>query len=144
RLVASCDLFGRSVSLMDTGGILEGARDNLTRQVRGEALKAIEEADVILFVVDARAGLTALDSEVARLLRSSGKPIIPIANKIDAVSLEGLEFEAYRLGLGEVVPISAEQGRGLDELVDRLRASLPQNEGALEPVGVPVTIIGRP
>src|SRR5438093_8247106 len=90
RLLASCDLFGVGVTLVDTGGMVEGAPDDLTRRVRAEALKAVEEADLILFVLDARAGLTALDQEVARLLRSSGKPVIPVANKLDAARLDGL------------------------------------------------------
>ncbi len=144
RLMTTCDLFGVSVTLVDTGGMVGGAPDDLTRRVRVEALKAVEEADAILFVLDARAGLTALDQEVARLLRSSGKPVIPVANKIDAASLEGLEFEAYRLGLGDVVPLSAEQGRGLDELVDRLVRCLPDRTAPESRSGVPMAIVGRP
>ena len=144
RLMASCDLFGVSVTLVDTGGMVEGAPDDLTRRVRAEALKAVEEADLILFVLDARAGLTALDLEVARLLRSSGRPVVPVANKIDAASLEGLEFEAYRLGLGDVVSLSAEQGRGLDDLVDRMVRLLPEKAAPVTRAGVPVAIVGRP
>jgi len=144
RLMATCDLFGVSVTLVDTGGMVESAPDDLTRRVRTEAIKAVEEADAILFVLDARAGLTSLDLEVAHLLRSSGKPIVAVANKIDAVSLEGLEFEVYRLGLGDVVALSAEQGRGLDELVDRLVRSLPDRAAPAAPIGVPVAIVGRP
>jgi GTPase len=144
RLMAKCDLFGVSVTLVDTGGVVHGATDDLTRRVRLEALKAIEEADVILLVMDARAGVTGLDLEVARLLRSSGKPIVPVANKIDAGSLEGLESDAYRLGLGEVVPISAEQGRGLDELIERMVGALPTPSGPAAQPGVPVAIVGRP
>jgi GTP-binding protein len=144
RLMSTCDLFGVSVTLVDTGGLVEGAPDDLTRRVRAETLKAMEEADAILFVLDARAGLTPLDQEVAGLLRSSGKPIVPVANKIDSASLEGLEFEAYRLGLGDVVPLSAEQGRGLDELVDRLVRSLPAATPSESPPGVPLAIVGRP
>src|SRR6267142_3506664 len=126
RIAASCDLYSDRVTLVDTGGVVPGATDDLTRRVRAEALKAVEEADLILFVVDARSGLTALDLEVARLLRSSGRPVVPVANKIDAASLEGLEFEAYRLGLGDVVSLSAEQGRGLADLVDRMVRLLPE------------------
>jgi GTPase len=144
RLMASCDLFGRTVTLVDTGGMVEGAPDDLTRRVRAEALKAVAEADLILFILDARAGLTALDQDVARLLRSSGRPVVPVANKIDAASLEGLEFEAYRLGLGDVVALSAEQGRGLDELVDRLLQSLPSPSAPVTRAGVSMAIVGRP
>jgi len=144
RLMASCDLFGVNVTLVDTGGMVKGAPDDLTRRVRAEALKAVEEADVILFVLDARAGLSALDLEVAPLLRSSGKPVVLVGNKIDAVSLEGLELEAYRLGLGDVVSLSAEQGRGLDELVERLVRSLPHRSAPVAQPGVRVAIVGRP
>jgi GTPase len=144
RLMATCDLFGTSVTLVDTGGMVEGAVDDLTRLVRAEAVKAVEEADLILLVVDVRAGLTALDLDVARLLRSAQKPIIPIANKVDAAFLEGMESEAYRLGLGEVVPLSAEQGRGIDELVERIRSALPERKAPNDRPGVPVAIVGRP
>jgi GTPase len=144
RLMAICDLFGTKVTLVDTGGVVEGKVDDLTHKVRQEAIKAIDEADVIVLVMDARAGVTGLDLEVARLLRSSGKPIVPVANKIDASSLEGLEAEAYRLGLGEVVPVSAEQGRGIDDLIDRLVRCLPERSVSLPPTGMPVAIVGRP
>jgi len=144
RLMASSDLFGVTVTLVDTGGVVHGAGDDMTQQIRLEALKAVEEADLILLVIDARNGVTGLDLEVARLLRSSGKPIIPVANKIDAASLEGLVADAYRLGLGEVAPISAEQGRGVEELIDRLVKSLPERSAASLPSGIPVAIVGRP
>jgi len=96
----------------DTGGVVEGSRDNLTRRVSEEALKAVETADIIVFVVDARVGLTGSDEHVGGLLRASGRPVIPVANKVDSRGQEGLEFDLYRLGLGEVVAVSAEQGRG--------------------------------
>ena len=144
RLMATCDLFGTTVTLVDTGGVVTGKGDDLTLKVREEALKAIDEADAIVLVMDARAGVTGLDLEVARLLRSSGKPIVPVANKIDASSLEGMEAEGYRLGLGEVVPISAEQGRGIDDLIDRVVRCLPEPSSSGAPAGTPVAIVGRP
>ncbi len=144
RIAAECDLFGRKVTLVDTGGMVSGSSDRLTSQVREEALKAVEEADIILFMTDARAGLTPLDLEVAGLLRTSGKPIIPVANKVDVPALEGIELETYRLGLGEVVGISAEEGRGLDELVDRIVHALPEAPSQAGQGGVPVAIVGRP
>jgi GTP-binding protein len=144
RIAAECDLFGRAITLVDTGGVGAPAADDLARSVRREALKAVEEGDLVLFVVDARAGLTAIDLEVAALLRASRKPIIAVANKIDAAGLEGHEFELYRLGLGEVVPLSAEQGRGLDDLVDRIRGVLPAAAPATETRAVPLAIVGRP
>ncbi len=144
RNAARCDLFGVSATIVDTGGLVTHAADGLAGQVRLEALKAVDEADVILFLVDGRAGLTGLDIEVADILRSSGKPLIPVANKIDAESLEGQEFEAYRLGLGDVVAISAEEGRGLDELIERIVRVLPDRPSPAQDEGVPVAIVGRP
>lgn len=144
RIAAACDLFGTPVTLVDTGGVSAATSDDLARSVRKEALKAVEEGDLILFVVDARAGLTAIDLEVAALLRASRKPIIAVANKIDAAGLEGHEFELYRLGLGEVVPLSAEQGRGFDDLVDRIRGTLPAAAPSAEELAVPLAIVGRP
>ncbi|HXH27553.1 MAG TPA: ribosome biogenesis GTPase Der [Candidatus Polarisedimenticolia bacterium] len=144
RIMAACDLAGRQAILVDTGGATPGRADPLALGVTGEAIKAVEEADVVVFLVDARAGVTAADEDVAGLLRSSGRPVILGANKIDGFRSEGLEGEAYRLGLGEVVALSAEQGRGLDELVDRIRATLPPPAPHVATAGLPLAIIGRP
>ena len=144
RLMADCDLAGRRVTLVDTGGIVQDAEDDLGRRVLGEAIKAVEAADAILFLVDARAGVTAADEQVAALLRSSGRPVILVGNKIDSRSQEGFEFELYRLGLGEVLPVSAEEGRGLGELVDALVARLPELRPETPAPGVPLAILGRP
>ena len=144
RLTADAEILGRDVTLVDTGGVVARATDDLTRRVGEEALKAVEMADVIIFLIDARAGLTAADDHVGRILRSSGRPIVPVANKIDSQGQQGLEFELYRLGLGEVIPISAEQGTGIAELLEAIVARLPQaGETAAQP-GVALAIIGRP
>jgi len=144
RLTAEAQVGARSVTVVDTGGVTSGDRDDLARRVREEALKAAEMADVILFVIDGRAGLTAADEHVATLLRASGRPVIPVVNKIDSRSQEGFEFEMFRLGFDEVLPISAEEGRGLVELVEKIEALLPPEEHAAEDPGVPVAIVGRP
>jgi GTP-binding protein len=144
RIMERCDLFGTPVLLVDTGGVVAAPPDVLAAGVRDEALKAVAEADLILFVIDGRAGLTATDLEVAGLLRSSGKPVIPVANKIDAAALEAHALEACRLGLGEVAGVSAEQGRGLDELVERIRIRLPVPVAVAETPGVPLALVGRP
>jgi GTPase len=144
RLMADAELDNRRLTLVDTGGVVEGPKDQLTTRVREEALKAVEAADVIVFVIDARAGLTASDEHVGGLLRSSGRPVIAVANKVDSRGQEGLEFDMYRLGLGEVVAISAEQGRGIDDLVDRVVAALPVRAPVEDAPGIPLAIIGRP
>ncbi len=144
RNMATCDLHGLAVTLIDTGGVVLGETDDLTRRVKAEALKAVEEADLILFVLDARAGLTGTEREVASILRRSGKPILVVGNKVDAASLEGSEFDLYQLGLGEILAVSAEQGRGFDELVDRIREIVPSIEQTPAPRAVPIAILGRP
>ncbi len=144
RIAAECDLDGSRITLVDTGGMITPQSDDITRGVRAEAMKAIKEADLVLFLIDARAGLTSTVEEVAASLRASGKPIIPVANKIDAASLEGMEVDLYRLGMGEVLPISAEQGRGINELIDRIRTTLPAWREAARVEGVPLAIVGRP
>ncbi len=144
RLMSDCELGGRIVTLVDTGGVVTGPKDDLGKRVRAEALKAIEAADVILYIIDSRAGLTGSDEHVATLLRASGRPIIPVANKIDSRGQEGYQFEMYRLGLGDVVPVSAEQGRGIDDLTDAILAHLPASVPVDSTIGVPLAIIGRP
>ncbi len=144
RIAAECDLFGLTVVLVDTGGVIAGEADDLSRRVRAEALKAVQLADLILFVLDARTGLSATDQEVAALLRRSGKPVLLLANKVDAASLEGIESEFYRLGLGGVHAISAEQGRGLDEVIEQIRGALPAPTPSERPAGIPIAITGRP
>jgi GTPase len=144
RLMAESELEDRRVTLVDTGGVVEGPKDQLTKRVREEALKAVENADLIVFVVDARVGVTASDEHVGDLLRASGRPVIAVANKVDSRGQEGLEFDLYRLGLGDVLAISAEQGRGIAELVERIVAALPARTPVDEPPGIPLAIIGRP
>lgn len=145
RITDRCELYDRHVTLIDTGGVVTGDPDDIERRVQEEAMKAIGAADLILFVVDARAGLTATDLEVGSMLRESGKPIIPIANKIDSPLSDGLAAEAYRLGLGSAVILSAEHGRGIDELIDRMRQTLPEDYPTAAPErGIPIALIGRP
>jgi GTPase len=144
RITAECDLDGTPAILVDTGGATPGDSDLLARGVTGEAMKAVEEADVVVLVVDARAGVTAGDEGVADLLRVSGRPILVVANKIDGSRMEGWEGEAYRLGLGDVIAVSAEQGRGVDDLVEKLHATLPQPVPRAASTGLPLAIIGRP
>jgi GTP-binding protein len=144
RLTADTDILGRMITLVDTGGVVAGATDDLTRRVGEEALKAVEIADVILFMIDARTGLTTADEHVGRILRISGRPIVPVANKIDSRGQEGFEFELYRLGLGEVVPVSAEQGNGIAELLEAIVARLPAEGETTPQPGVALAIVGRP
>jgi GTPase len=133
--------------LVDTGGVDTGDRSPMQAQVAAQARSAVEEADLVLLVVDARAGLAAGDEEIAQILRRSGRPVLVVANKVDDAGHEQAALELHALGLGDPVPVSALHGRGsgdlLDAIVSRLRAV-----GGERPVEdsdeIGVAILGRP
>jgi GTP-binding protein len=140
-----CEWNGKRFLLVDTGGVDVGDASPLTRQVVEQARRAIEEADLVVFVVDARAGVTPGDEEIAALLRRARKRVTIVANKVDdpGRDLEALEF--HRLGLGDPVAVSALHGHGTGDLLDTIVAALP-GEGRAE-VGeeaIGVAILGRP
>jgi GTP-binding protein len=115
-----------SFTAVDTAGLEEAAPASLTGRMQAQTEAAIAAADVVLFLVDARAGLTPVDGAFADLVRRSGKPVIVVANKSEGRAAEAGVLEAYALGLGEPVAISAEHGEGLADLYDALRAALPE------------------
>lgn len=136
----------RFFELVDTGGIGIVDCDDLTKEIEGQIEQAIESADVILFVVDARAGIVPLDEEVARRLRYSEKPIILVANKVDAESLEPQADEFYRFGRGKMVKVSCLQNRNQDDLMRLILERLPAEELASAEPSDPVmkmAIVGR-
>jgi GTPase len=136
----------RFFELVDTGGIGVADVDNLTDQIERQIEAAIDQAHVILFVVDARAGLMPLDEEVARRLRYVTKPILLVANKCDTPELEQQTAEFYKLGRGKLVHVSAHQGRGRRELFDLVAERLPsQEELEAEPkeASLKLAIVGR-
>jgi GTP-binding protein len=136
---------GRYFELMDTGGIGVEDADNLTAEVERQITIGIEEAAVILFVVDIRAGLSPLDEEVGRRLRYVTKPILLIANKCDDPAMAPLANDFYKLGRGKALPVSAEQKRGREVLVRRILDSLPPAEGEERPrdPSLKLAIVGR-
>lgn len=125
RLYGEFDWSGRRFILVDTGG-LQPEATGIMALVRAQAEQAVAEADAILLLVDAKEGLTPADAEVARLLRRRARcPILLAVNKVDAASQDPLAGEFYRLGFDPVVPISAEQGQGIGELLDAVAARVP-------------------
>src|SRR5262249_21260327 len=132
RLSSLIKVQDRFFEIIDTGGMGIQDADNLTLQVEKQIETAIEEAHVILFVVDVRAGLMPLDEEVARRLRYVNKPVICVANKCDTPELEPLASEFYKLGRGKLVCTSAKQNRGKDDLLATLYERLPEPEGIEE------------
>jgi GTPase len=124
RRALSCEWNGLSFDLVDTGGVDLADSDELARAVQAQARAAIEEADLVALVVDARAGLGPGDSELADLLRRGDRPVLVIANKIDRPEDEPLAAELNALGLGEPLPVSATHGLGTGDLLDRMVATL--------------------
>jgi GTP-binding protein len=132
--------------LIDTGGFEPASEDRLLIQMREQSSLAVEEADVILFVMDGRQGLTPSDVEVAGLLRRSGKPVIPVVNKIDGPKQDDALAEFYALGLADIQAVSAEHGRGIGDLVDLVIAALPEAPASAgtEESEVRLAVVGRP
>ncbi len=125
RLYAPVEWTGRTFTLVDTGGILTKSQGEIEAAVARQAEAAILEADLVLLVLDARLGVTPEDAEVAKRLRKSGRPVLVVANKVDAPTVQPLVGELYALGLGDPFPVSAEHGRGTGDLLDAILAHAP-------------------
>lgn len=125
RLYHEAELLDRRVMVIDTGGLEPEPDTDLLASMRRQSLVAVEEADVIVFVVDGRAGYTPADDEVTLLLRRAEKPVLLVVNKIDGPGQEDLAAEFWSVGLENLVTISAEHGRGAYELMDAIRTHLP-------------------
>jgi len=145
RKELATDWNGRRFTLIDTGGVDLEDEDPLAVSIQDQARAALADAQVALFVVDARAGRRPGDEELARILRASGKPVVVAANKIDSPRDLPLAHDFHALGLGEPMPVSATQGLGTGDLLDRLVALLPEGEDAEEDEDlVRLAVIGRP
>lgn len=131
-------------TVIDTGGFDPLTEHDLTGAVRRQVLAAIEEAQLILFVVDGPAGVTPLDQEIARTLRRCQRLVFVVVNKIDGPAQEAALGEFFELGFPEVIPVSAEHGRGVAELLEAVRLRGGPPETGPEPEGLRVAIIGRP
>jgi GTPase len=139
------DWNGRSLTLVDTGGIDLEDRDELARQIQEQARAALDDADAAVLVVDARAGLRPGDQEMAELLRRGALPVLVAANKIDTAADLSLVAEFYGLGLGDPIAVSATQGLGTGDLLDRITALAPESEDdAGDTDAVRLALIGRP
>ena len=136
---------GHEFSIVDTGGWVSGSEDVFESEINKQVQIAIEEADVILFVVDVMAGMTDLDREVAGLLRRAKKPILLVANKADTFEIGYQSAEFYALGLGDPYAISAINGSGTGDLLDAIVNSLPeQHESETEKELPRFAVVGRP
>ena len=138
--------WGRSRFLViDTGGVDIADTSPLTQSIGAQAREAVAEADLVLFVLDARAGITPGDEEVADILRRARKPVLLVANKIDDPAQDSLALELHRLGLGEPWPVSALHGHGTGDLLDRVVEELPgSGRDEIPESAIRVAILGRP
>ncbi len=131
-------------TVVDTGGFDPSTQSDLIAAVRDQVMMAVEEADLLVFVVDGRAGMTALDLEIARILRRSQHPVLLAVNKVDGGGQETASADFYRLGFAAVQQVSAEHGRGVAELLETARSLAPEPLVETSPEGTRVAIIGRP
>jgi GTP-binding protein len=145
RIYGVSDWNGKSFSVIDTGGIEIDGEDQLLKSIRMQAELAIEEADVIVFMVDAKTGITLADEEVAQMLFRSGKPIVVAVNKVDNIKKMEDIYEFYSLGFGDPIGISGSHGTGIGDLLDAIVISLPDlvDEEYDDDV-IKVALIGRP
>lgn len=146
RIYADAEWSGREFTLIDTGGIEPASNDEILLQMRNQAKLAIDMADVILFMVNIKEGMTAADSDVASILQKCGKPVLLVCNKVDAPGNPPLEmYEFYNLGVGEPYPVSSVHGLGVGDILDEIIAYFPEeDECGEEDDSIKVAIIGKP
>ena len=142
RLYCDSEWRGKAFSMVDTGGIEMRSEDTMWREIKKQAEVAIETAQVILFFVDGREGLTTSDYDVSDMLRRSKKPVILVVNKIDEYSEEKV-FEFYSLGLGEPYPVSAEHGTGIGDVLDEA-VSWFEKSDLTEDDSIKIAVVGKP
>jgi GTP-binding protein len=143
--IAGTSYEGREFVMVDSGGLELYAREPAAKRAMEEALRALGNADLIVMVVDGRAGLSSADQEAAALVREADRPMIVAANKVDNPQQEAMAAEAWALGAGSVTLISAAHGRGIEELLEQICAHLPERE--VQPGHRPIlrlALIGRP
>ncbi|SHE88981.1 ribosome biogenesis GTPase Der [Clostridium fallax] len=145
RVYAQADWLNHEFTMIDTGGIEPESEDIIVKQMRRQAQMAIETADVIVFIVDGKEGLTAADHEVAQMLRKSRKPVVLVVNKIDHLRDEDNAYEFYNLGIGDPVTISASQGLGLGDMLDRVVEHFPNgSEDEEDDEYIRIAMVGKP
>ena len=145
RQYGKCEWNGREFSVVDTGGWVVNSDDIFEEQIRKQVMVATEEADLVLFLVDVKTGLTDLDADVAQILRRSKLPVILVANKTDNNAQIYDSYEFYKLGLGDPMCVSASTGSGTGDLLDLVLEKLPQAKAEDIEEGIPrFAVVGRP
>ncbi|MBQ1907917.1 MAG: ribosome biogenesis GTPase Der [Firmicutes bacterium] len=144
RIVSDAEWTGKHFMLIDTGGIEPSSKELIPSRMRAQAEVAMDMADVILFMVDGKDGLTSADREVGEMLQRKGKDVILVANKIDSGRLPEDFYDLYELGLGDPFPVSSVNMLGLGDLLDEIVRRFPASEAEDEEDDVKIAIIGKP
>ena len=144
RNFATADWNGRRFWLVDTGGLVPGAQDAMSRSIREQVEAAVAESDVIVFLVDVQDGVHPADQEIASFLRKAGRPVLLVANKADDLPEDTRHMAFYELGLGDPFAVSAAVGKSTGDLLDRLVEMLPAAGEVPDEAAIHVAIVGRP
>lgn len=145
RIYSSCEWLNYSFNIIDTGGIEIDSEDKILRQARQQAELGIDEADVIIFMVDGKEGLTEVDKEISLILYKTKKPVIVAVNKIDNIKMEEEKYNFYELGFGDPFTISGAHGTGIGDLLDEVVNNFPNKEEEIyDEEVIKVALIGRP
>lgn len=143
RLYCDAEWCGYNFTLVDTGGLEIKSEDNMWKHIREQAQMAVDLADCIIFVTDGRSGMTSNDREVASFLRNSKKPVVVAVNKLDNNEQDAI-YEYYELGIGNVIGISAEQSKGIGDLLDEVVESLEKYDSSQDAEKLNIAIVGKP
>ncbi|OIP65870.1 MAG: ribosome biogenesis GTPase Der [Nitrospirae bacterium CG_4_9_14_3_um_filter_53_35] len=130
--------------LVDTGGFVPDSQDPIMKQMMEQVQLAVEEADCILLILDAKEGLNPMDREIHDLLRKKNKTVLPVVNKVDGAKQEGAVYDFYELGADRLFAVSAEHGIGIHDLMEEIVRSFPQGEPGGEEAFTRISVIGRP
>jgi len=146
RIYGKCEWCGKEFSVVDTGGFVSDGSDVFEPEIRKQVLIAIDECDLILFMVEAGAGITTSDAEIAQILRKAKKPVVLVCNKVDTSEKSFDSYDFYSLGLGDPFCISSANGSGTGDMLDEILRKLPQEKiSAEDHPGVPkIAIVGKP
>ena len=145
RNFAHADWAGRGFRIVDTGGVVEGSDEGMDVAIRDQAMIAVEQADVILFLVDGKTGVHPLDERLAEVLRKADKPVVLVVNKVDNLPRDEEYLEFWSLGIGQPTAVSALSGKGSGDLLDLILTKLPStNDVRAEQNAIRVAVVGKP
>ncbi len=143
RLYADANWSGRDFTIVDTGGVELKSEDVFQKEIIEQVMLAIENATVIIFLVDGKTGITQSDEDVAKLLRKQKVPVVLVVNKLDTFEISAT-YDFYSLGLGEPFPVSCAQGKGIGDVLDKVISYFPQDSVEEEFEGIKISLVGRP